>query len=252
MPGWWIPGAHPPGAGPRGLSRGASAASPRALHVGARAAARAHRRRHRRSARRGVPTKSSRIIARWSAASRRGRTDNRDGHRAGAAPETTVLSSRRVTRQAGTQHGRGDRAARWNRVMRCSRIATSSPHLESGFIWRSADTRWLVIRCTGAGGQPVPQAPALPGDGSLARPHRLRCAHPDGHGVLNMEAPPPRTLNPRTPAPGGCNRLAGAQASAQESRQAIALSLHGLCGSRAPSELNPRCIRTISNCPSWR
>ena len=47
----------------------------------------------------------------------------------------------------------------------------------------------------GVGGQPLADAPALPGDGGyLLHAHRLRCAHPDGNGVLDLEAPPPPLL----------------------------------------------------------
>ena len=47
----------------------------------------------------------------------------------------------------------------------------------------------------GVGGQPLAEAPALPGDGGyLLHAHRLRCAHPNGHAVLDLEAPPPPLL----------------------------------------------------------
>jgi 23S rRNA pseudouridine1911/1915/1917 synthase len=47
----------------------------------------------------------------------------------------------------------------------------------------------------GVGGQPVADAPGLPGDGGyLLHAHRLCCAHPDDGGVLELEAPPPAVL----------------------------------------------------------
>ena len=49
----------------------------------------------------------------------------------------------------------------------------------------------------GAGGQPLTDAPALPGDGGyLLHAHRVRCAHPDGSGVLDLDAQPPAALRP--------------------------------------------------------
>ena len=48
----------------------------------------------------------------------------------------------------------------------------------------------------GVGGRPLADAPALPGDGGyLLHAHRLQCAHPDGNGVLDLEAPPPAALS---------------------------------------------------------
>jgi 23S rRNA pseudouridine1911/1915/1917 synthase len=48
-----------------------------------------------------------------------------------------------------------------------------------------------------AGGRPLQVAPALPGDGGyLLHAHRLRCLHPGGRGVLDIEAPPPESLVP--------------------------------------------------------
>ena len=76
------------------------------------------------------------------------------------------------------------------------RIATGRPHqIRIHLAW--AGHPLVGDPLYGTGGQPLAAAPALPGDGGyLLHAHRLRCAHPDGRGVLDLEAPPPLELRP--------------------------------------------------------
>ena len=76
------------------------------------------------------------------------------------------------------------------------RITTGRPHqIRIHLAW--AGHPLVGDPLYGAGGQPLADAPALPGDGGyLLHAHRVRCAHPDGNGVLDLEAPPPAVLSP--------------------------------------------------------
>ena len=76
------------------------------------------------------------------------------------------------------------------------RIATGRPHqIRIHLAWAGHPLAGDPLY--GAGGQPLPEAPALPGDGGyLLHAHRVRCAHPDGAGMLDLEAPPPAILSP--------------------------------------------------------
>jgi 23S rRNA pseudouridine1911/1915/1917 synthase len=117
------------------------------------------------------------------------------------APIGPVAHPRLGSVFAASLHGKPSRStaavvARREAAALCDvRIATGRPHqIRIHLAW--AGHPLVGDPLYAAGGLPLADAPGLPGDGGyLLHAHRLRCAHPDGTGLLELESPPPAVLS---------------------------------------------------------